>query len=153
LSDSIGITPQLPVAQRSALEHLIFFNLNQHRVRSGIQKSIEIYGVPEIFEQDGFLRIRVGDMAGVQTLFAVSEDGRPLGVAVFARLPYERYVVLHLVVEPRLHATPEVNAPILLKLMHEIRSAARRTRAIYRIELVYKPRHAAKQRHPVRVNV
>jgi hypothetical protein len=29
----------------------------------------------------------------------------------------------------------------LLKLMHEIRSAARRTRGVDRIELVYKARH------------
>ena len=141
MSDSIGITSQLAVAHRAVLEDLIFFNANQHRVRSGIQKSIEIYGVPEIYERDGLLRIRVGEVTGVQTLFAVSPSGRPLGVALFVRLPHERYVVLHLVVEPRSRSTMETNTPVLLRLMHEIRSAARRTRGLYRIELVYKPRH------------
>ena len=53
------------------------FNVNQHRVRLGIQQSIDTYGVPEIYEQDGGLRVRVGDIAGVQTLFAISDDGRP----------------------------------------------------------------------------
>jgi hypothetical protein len=144
LSESIGITCTLPVAQRPALEQLLFFNVNQHRVRLGIQQSIETYGVPEIYEQDGGLRIRVGDIEGVQTLFAVSASGRPLGVAVFVRLAHERFVVLHLGVEPRFTATPELNTRVLLKLMHEIRGAARRARGVVSIELVYKDRHAVR---------
>jgi hypothetical protein len=40
--------------------------------------------------------------------------------------------------------TPEVNTRVLLKLMHEIRSAARRTRGVDRIELVYKDCHAVR---------
>jgi hypothetical protein len=147
LSDPIVITSKLGLEQRAALEQLLFFNVNQHRVRLGIQQSIETYGVPEIYEQDGGLRIRVGDIPGVQTLFAVSDGGRPLGVAVFVRLVRERFVVLHLGVEPRPHSSADVNAPVLLKLMHEIRSTARRTRGVARIELVYKERHA------VRLNV
>ena len=147
MSESIGITSKLPVEQRGALEQLLFFNVNQHRVRLGIQQSIETYGVPEIHEQEDGLRIRVGDIDGVQTLFAVSDDGRPLGVAVFVRLAHERFVVLHLGVEPRLASRPEINRRVLLKLMHEIRGAARRTRGVDRIELVYK------ESHPVRLHV
>ena len=147
LSDAILITSKLGLEQRMALEQLLFFNVNQHRVRLGIQQSIETYGVPEIYEHEGGLRVRVGDIEGVQTLFAVSHTGRPLGVAVFVRLAHERFVVLHLGVEPRLRSTLDVNTPVLLKLMHEIRSAARRTRGVDRIELVYKERHA------VRLNV
>src|ERR1700729_4081334 len=113
LSGSIGITSKLAADQRTALEQLLFFNVNQHRVRLGIQQSIETYGVPEIYEQDGGLRVRVGDIDGVQTLFAVSEVGRPLGVAVFVRLAHERFVVLHLGVEPRLRSTMDVNTPVL----------------------------------------
>jgi len=134
----------LPVEQRTALEQLLFFNVNQHRVRLGIQQSIDTYGVPEIYEHDGGLRVRVGDVAGVQTLFAVSDTGRPLGVAVFVRSAHERFAVLHLGVEPRLGATPELNTRVLLKLMHEIRRAARRTRGVDRIELVYKDCHAVR---------
>ena len=144
LSGPIVITSKLPVDQLTALEQLLFFNVNQHRVRLGIQQSIETYGVPEIYEQDGGLRVRVGDIDGVQTLFAVSDAGRPLGVAVFVRSAHERFAVLHLGVEPRLSATPELNTRVLLKLMHEIRSAARRTRGVDRIELVYKDCHAVR---------
>ncbi len=142
MNDPIVITSKLGLEQRAALEQLLFFNVNQHRVRVGIQQSIETYGVPEIYERDGGLGIRVGDFDGVQTLFAVSPQGRPVGVAVFARLASERFVVLHLGVEPRLRPAADVNPPVLLKLMHEIRSAARRTRGVSRVELVYKERHA-----------
>jgi len=45
---------------------------------------------------------------------------------------------------PALSANPGVNTRVLLKLMHEIRSAARRTRESDRIELVYKDRHAVR---------
>jgi hypothetical protein len=144
LSGSIGITSKLAADQRTALEQLLFFNVNQHRVRVGIQQSIETYGVPEIYEHDGGLRVRVGDIAGVQTLFAISEVGRLLGVAVFVRSAHERFAVLHLGIEPRLSLTPEANTRVLLKLMHEIRSAARRTRGVERIELVYKDSHAVR---------
>ncbi len=144
MTASIGITSKLPVQHRDALEQLLFFNVNQHRVRNGIQQSIETYGVPEIYEHEGGLRVRVGDIAEVQTLFAVAESGKPLGVAVFVRSAHERFVVLHLGVEPRAGAIPKVNTRVLIKLMHEIRSTARRTRGVERIELVYKDRHAVR---------
>jgi hypothetical protein len=147
LSESIGLHSKLPLEQRAALEQLLFFNVNQHRVRVGIQQSIETYGVPEIYEQDGGLSVRVGDIGGVQTVFAVTDSGRPIGVAVFVRLASDRFVVLHLGVQPRTAATAEMNTRVLLKLMHEIRSAARRTQGVDRIELVYK------HRHPVRLHV
>jgi hypothetical protein len=144
LGASIGITSKLAAEQRPALEQLLFFNVNQHRVRVGIQQSIDTYGVPEIYEQDGGLRVRVGDIAGVQTLFAISDDGKPLGVAVFVRSARERFAVLHLGVDPRLSLTADHSTRVLLKLMHEIRSTARRTRGVDCIELVYKVRHAVR---------
>ena len=144
MGESIAIKSKLPLDQRTALEQLLFFNVNQHRVRSGIQQSIEAYGVPEICEHEGGLTIRVGDIEGVQTLFAVSHDDRPLGVAVFVRLALERFVVLHLGVQHPHRLMPEVNTRVLLKLMHEIRSAARRTHGVDPIELVYKDRHAVR---------
>src|SRR6202166_4273538 len=144
LSGSIGITSKLPVDQRAALEQLLFFNVNQHRVRVGIQQSIDTYGLPEIYEQDGGLRVRVGDIEGVQTLFAISDEGRPVGVAVLRRSAHERFAVLHLGVDPRLSLMSEQSTRVLLKLMHEIRSTARRTRGVDCIELVYKVRHAVR---------
>ncbi len=141
---SIDIISKLPVERRPALEQLLFFNINQHRVRVGIQLSIETYGVPEIYERDGCLHVRVGDTDGVQTLFAVSRTGRLLGVAVVVRPARERLAVLHLGLAPRRTVAPDLNTRVLLKLMHEIRSTARRTQGVEQIELVYKDRHAVR---------
>ncbi len=144
MSPSIAITSKLPTDKRAALEQLLFFNINQHRVRSGIQQSIDTYGVPEIHEHDGSLTVRVGEIVGVQNLFALSSTGRLLGVAVFVRSTHERFAVLHLGVETRRYAAPDLNKRVLLKLMHEIRGAARRTHGVERIELVYKEHHAVR---------
>jgi hypothetical protein len=134
----------LDVDHRAALEHLFFFNVNQERVRPGIQYSVENFGVPEIIEERGSLRIRVGDIDNVKTLFAVSHFGAPVGVAVYVCMARERFVVLHLVVEPRLRSSNEVNTPVLLELMREIRSTARRMPGVERIELGYNHRRAVR---------
>ena len=62
----------------------------------------------------------------------------PLGVAVFVRADLERYQVLHLVVEPRLSLTPDLNMRVLLMLMHHIRRSDQRKPRPASIELVYK---------------
>jgi len=144
LGSSIEISSRLPAAQRPALEQLLFFNANQHRVRLGIQQSIDIYGVPELCEEDGALRVRVGHISGVQTLFALTDEGRPIGVAVFVRAAHERFAVLHLGVATNFGWDPAISTRVLLKLMHEIRHAARRTRGVASIELVYKDSHAVR---------
>jgi len=144
LSPSIWVTSKLALEQRAALEQLVFFNANQHRVRGGIEESIATYGAPEIYAHEGSLRVRVGSVQDVQTLFAIDESGRPVGVAVFVRMEQARFVVLHVVVAPRAgHGNGSSNA-VLLRLMHEIRRAARVTRGVDRIELVYKQTHALK---------
>lgn len=147
MSPSIWVTSKLALEQRVALEQLVFFNANQHRVRDGIEESIATYGAPEIYEHEGSLRVRVGSVQDVQTLFAVDENGRPVGVAVFVRMEQARFVVLHVVVEPRIDGGNGASNPVLLRLMHEIRRAARVTRGVDRIELVYK------QANPVRLQV
>jgi len=148
VKDSIDfmLKPTLPLEQRSALEHLFFFNPNQHRVLSGIQRSIESYGVPEIVETPTGLRIRVGELDDVQNLFAVSKHGTPLGVAVFVQLPNHRFVVLHLVIDTRLRSSVDVNTPVLLELMREIRSTARCAPSIKRVDIAYDERNAGAAR-------
>jgi hypothetical protein len=144
LTFAVDITSKLGVRQRIALEQLLFFNVNQHRVRGGIQQSIETYGVPEIYEQDGELKVRVGDISGVETLFAVSAEGRPMGVVVFIRSDHARFAVLHLGIEPHLSIMRDSSTRVLLRLMHEMRGSSRREHRNGHIEFVYKDRHAAR---------
>ncbi len=144
MGNSYVITPLLSADHRRALEHLLFFNVNQHRVLTGIQESIQNYGVPEILEEKGYLRITVGDLRDVRTLFAASPQGWPLGFVVFAQLARSRFVVLHLGIEPRLRSRLDVNTPVLLELLREVRSTARSMQGVERIEMVYNPRHVVR---------
>jgi hypothetical protein len=140
MGETFTICSTLAARQRAALEHLLYFNVNQERMRLGIQKSIDSYGVPEILENNGTLSIRVGSVEGVQTLFAVSEYGHPMGVAIFVRSGPERVIVLHLGVLPRLRSKPDVNAQVLLELVHEVHCAAKRMDGVDRVEVVYSQR-------------
>src|SRR5665213_2093758 len=137
MGESFKICSTLPTRQKAALEHLLYFNVNQERMRPAIQKSIDSYGVPEILDKNGTLSIRVGSIQEVQTLFAVSEYGHPMGVAIFVRSDPERVVVLHLGVLPRLRSNSDVNAQVLLELVHEIHNAAKQMKGVDRVEVVY----------------
>ena len=59
------------VAQRSALERLIFFNSCQGRVSDCIADAIEKFGAPEIVADRDRLRIYMKGTPDVQSLFAI----------------------------------------------------------------------------------
>ena len=134
------IAPTVAASQRGALEHLLYFNVNQERVRLGIQKAIDNYGVPEIVERDGTMSVRVGATPGVECLFAISEFGHPLGIVIFTSLPSGRLVILHVGVLPRLRSTSAVDAEVLLELIHEVHRVARNRQGVGRVEVIYSQR-------------
>src|SRR5579862_4228647 len=140
------IVPTLAADQRAALEQLLYFNVNQERLRAGIQRSIDSYGVPEILEQDGKLGIRVSRIEDAQTLFAVSKFGNPIGVAVFARVAPDRIALLHLAVLPHLQSTADINGRVLLDLVDGVFRVARHTHGIDRVDLIYSQRPSAHAR-------
>ena len=79
----IEFKSHVPVAQKRALEALLFFNSCQERVSACIADAIEKFGAPEIVADRDRLRIHVKGLPDVQSLFAIdTETGRPVGVAV-----------------------------------------------------------------------
>ena len=80
------------------LENLLFFNQNQKKVVSGILESIRIYGLPEIVNQNGILRIKIGNLINIQTLFAIDtfNNNELAGVAIYFRKSDEEILLLHL---------------------------------------------------------
>jgi hypothetical protein len=139
MAGMVHLTSRISPEHRAALEDLLFFNSRQHRVLDGIKYSIERYGAPEIIEREGSLRIEVPTLAEVQSLFAVrDEDGKPVAVAVFAREAPDRFVVLHVgVLADHDSANQETECRLLLRLLHEVRHAARRVRGVEKVELLY----------------
>ena len=120
---------------------LLFFNARQHRVRDGIEATIERYGLPEIIERDRRLDIRVAGVPEVQTLFAVHEaDGRarPVGVVIYVRESIERITVLHVgVADDHTADGPYGSERVLTRLFQQIRGVARRTQGIRHMAVAY----------------
>ena len=144
----ITVKSRLPAAMRGQLEALLFFNQGQHRIRQAIEATIERYGVPEIIEDCGSLRIHVAGVPEAQTLFALHEEhggARPVGAVVYVRDSFERITVVHVSIAGDyafggLYAGERV-LPLLLQ---QIRQVARRTSGIRHVEVAYRRNRATR---------
>jgi hypothetical protein len=120
------------------LERLLFFNDQQYVVRARVAAAVERYGSLQIDEQDGCLRLRLERLADAQALFCVLPDGRPVGCIVYSRDAEERFLILHLAVEPAYSARGRMaDADILYKMVGAVRAVARCTRGVERVDLLY----------------
>jgi hypothetical protein len=93
---------RVPSQCRSALEDLLFFNPEQHRVREGIINSLQQFGHPRLEDTANGLSVRVGSHEA-QTLFAYDRDRRgndPVGVVVFVRTVPSDIAIMHVAVHP-----------------------------------------------------
>ena len=129
----------VPMAQRSALEALVFFNSCQERVAECIASAVEKFGSPEIVSDRTRLRLHIGDLHDVQSLFAIeASSGRPVGVAVYVRPDLEHITVLHLGILPEYASGgSRAGEQLLLRLLREVRRSTRRVKGVRRLELYY----------------
>ena len=142
MAHKIVVSSRLPGTMRGELEAILFFNAGQHRVRQEIEATIERFGIPELIEQDGWLRVQVAGVPEVQTLFALHEEGgraRPVGAVIYLRDTFERITVVHIGVADDYAAGGRyASERVLARLMQEIRRVARRTSGIRQVELAYR---------------
>jgi len=145
MTDKIEFRSHVSVAQRPALEALVFFNSCQGRVASCIARAVETFGAPEIVADRDRLRIRIPNHSDVQSLFAVeAATGRPVGVAVYLRADLENITVLHLgVAAEYASGGPRADEQLLLRLLREVRRSTRRVKGVRRLELYYVRRSRA----------
>ena len=126
---------------RAALEDLLFFNPQQHRVREGIIDSLEQFGHPRLEETTDGLVVRVGDREA-QTLFAYDRDRRakdPVGVVVFLRSAPAEIVIAHVAVHPD-YALQGRHAGVGLgvTLVEKVKEIATRIVGVQRIVFFYR---------------
>lgn len=137
----IKLKSRLPATMRGQVEALLFFNAGQHRMRHAIQATIERYGIPELVDDDGWLRIQVAGVPEVQTLFAVHEENvraRPVGAVVYVRDSFERITVVHLgVADDYSVGGRYAQERVLPRLLQQIRQVARCTSGIRHVEVAY----------------
>lgn len=130
----IEFSSVLPDAFREDLEYLLYFNPLQSRATSGISRSVDRYGQPQVSVDDGLLTVTLPTLGRVQTLFAVMEhsDSCELaGVALFVR-EAGSLVILHLAVgEP--YAGKREHGPLALRLALAIRRIAKRLTGVTRV--------------------
>ena len=138
----ISVKSRLPATMRGQLEALLFFNSGQSRIRRAIEATIELYGIPEIIEDSGWLRVQVAGVPEVQTLFAVHQEGggaRPVGVVVYVRDTFERITVVHLgIADDYAFGGRYAQERVLPRLLQQIRQVARRTSGIRHVEVAYR---------------
>jgi hypothetical protein len=137
---AVEFSSVLPEEFRQDLETLLFFNPLQERARTGIARSIERYGEPRVYVQDGMLRVAVGDLADVQTLYALAaqDDSYELaGVAVYTR-EGDRLSILHLAVsEGSAAAGGRGDGLLAVRLASAIREVGSSVHGIRRVVLPY----------------
>lgn len=146
-------TSRLPVEFREELETLLFFHPRQTTFYPDIVGSVERYGSPNIAEDGGFLRLRVGESSDIQSLYAVANSGdqrQLLGVMVYLRIDVETILLLHMAVKEQYCSAGNHSDELLtLRLISELRGIARRLKGVRSILVTYGG-HPAHQKIPVR---
>lgn len=137
--NKIEFKSHVPVAQKPALEALLFFNSCQERVSACIADAIEKFGVPEIVADRDRLRIHMKGLPQVQSLFAIDTvTGRPVGVAVYSRQDIEHVTVVHVGIAAEFASGGRrANEQLLLKLLREVRRSTRRVKGVRSMDLYY----------------
>lgn len=139
MRDAVTFASRVALEHRQTLERLLFFNRCQDRVARGIVDVIDRFGPPEIQPDGEWLRVQVGGLSGVQSLFALeATSGLPIGVAVYMRADLEHVTVLHLGLSEEFCAGGEREGlRLLLRLMKEIRRSSRRVKGVRRLSVLY----------------
>jgi len=138
---NIFFTSWLPSHYAEALEGLLYFNGLQDRVCERIAFFVELRRPPRIVITDGILRIHVGSVPSVQSLFAVKREGATaelIGVIVYFRESINTMNVLHLAVrEDYSSVGHHAEAMLSIRLIHMVREMASRIKGVSSVTLGY----------------
>jgi len=138
---NLVVASRVPRQCRSALEDLLFFNPQQHRVREGILESLEQFGQPRLEETADGLSVRVGNHEA-QTLFAYDRDRRgidPVGLVVFLRTAPSDIAIMHVAVDPDYSLQGRHGGMgVGLTLVEKVKEIAARIVGIKRIVFFYR---------------
>ncbi len=126
---------------RTDLENLMFFNPQQSKVKSAIVQCIEEYGLPEIFVEGKFLRVKVQGFSDVQTLFALDQNEgsrRLAGVMVYVRNGIDNMLLLHIGVDESYSISgPNADEMVVMRLIIKLKEIARRIKGVHSLTVLY----------------
>jgi len=133
---------------RSELEELVYFNSGQSRVLESLIEAVERFGAPEIEASGQQLRVVLHKLPEAQTLFAVAETGRPLGLVTYMRADHEHLMILHVSISAEFASGGALcRNQLLLRMLREIKRCSLRLKGVKRVELYYQAERHRQRRH------
>ncbi len=137
----IGFCSTLSSEYLEDLEKLLFFNPQQSRNLPGIHDSIQEYGVPSIYIENERLRVRLENLPGTQTVFALEDTtdrASLVGVMVYSRVDIETIVLLHIAVRQEFSRFgSRAGIGLVGLMMAQLRSISRSLKGVTSIHLKY----------------
>jgi len=135
---AFAFSSSLPTEHREEAERILFFNLQQEKMKDGIRAVSKTYGLPKLVAEDDRLHMTVGSDVSVQTLF-VSARGHggdtPVGAIVFTRED-DALVALYMAVHEDYSATGKfASDKLMIKMLKELEGIARRVRGVDTLRL------------------
>ena len=135
---------------RKSVEELLYFNSGQTRVLDSLMEAVERFGTPEIETSGQQLKVMLRKLPEAQTLFAVAETGRPLGLITYLRPDHENLLVLHVSISAEFASGGALcRNQLLLRMLREIRRCGRRLKGIKKVELYYQAERQRQRRNQV----
>lgn len=132
---------------RKNVEELLYFNSGQTRVLESLIEAVERFGTPEIEDNGQQLKVVLRKLPDAQTLFAVAETGRPLGLMTYLRSDHENLLILHVSISAEFASGGALcRNQLLLRMLREIRRCSRRLKGIKKVELYYQAERQRQRR-------
>ncbi len=146
-SGDVEFKSYVSIQFRSKLEELMYFNVGQIRVLESLIEAVERFGTPEIEVIGDQLRVVLRKLPEAQTLFAVTDTGRPLGLITYMRPDHEHLMILHVSISSEFASGGALcSNQLLLRMLREIRRCGQRLKGIKRVELYYQSERQRQRR-------
>ncbi len=138
---AFAFSSTLPLEHREEAERILFFNLQQEKVKDGIRVVSETYGLPKLVADASGERLHmtVSKEVAVQTLFVtvrgIGMAAGPVGAIVFTRED-NALIALYMAVHEDFSAMgPHAGEHLMLKMLKELEGIARRVRGVDTLKL------------------
>ncbi len=120
----------LPSQHGEQAERILFYNLQQEKMKDGIRAVSKTYGLPRLVEEDERLRLIVRSDVEVQTLFVTVHGEGPVGAIVFTRED-DALVALYMAVREDYSAKGRhASDKLMIKMLKELEGIAGRVRGV-----------------------
>ncbi len=139
--NELYFSSQLSSSYLVELENILHFNAHQHKVSRSIADSVAVFGLPEIMNENGFLKIQMSGGAKPQILYvfdSYAPDAALLAVTIQHRTSYEELTILHIALDTECSSSGKyAEEMILIRILEKIKNDVRRIKGLKRIQIPY----------------